>query len=100
MPTASPIVVGLCAGRWERTRGAIERKKDIMNIERIKATDYVTTLHGLPGMSSQEIAEITGEKHGHALRDIQKMLGALVLPGQSKSGPVQFIEIPRASLSR
>lgn len=44
-----------------------------MNIEQIKASGYVTTLNGFPGMSSQEIAEITGKRHKNVLRDIQKM---------------------------
>ena len=33
-----------------------------------------TTLNGLPGMSSLEIAEITGKNHKNVLRDIRKML--------------------------
>lgn len=45
-----------------------------MKIEQIKTTDHVTTLNGLPGMSSQEIAEITGKRHKNILRDIQKMI--------------------------
>lgn len=51
-----------------------------------------TTLNGLPGMSSLEIAEITGKNHGHVLRDITKMLNELELTGQSKSGSATFAE--------
>ncbi len=45
-----------------------------MNIEQIKTIGHVTNLNGLPGMSSQEIAEITGKRHKNVLRDIQKMI--------------------------
>ncbi|MCZ4323983.1 Rha family transcriptional regulator [Pseudomonas anguilliseptica] len=45
-----------------------------MNIEQIKTIGHVPTLNGLPGMSSQEIAEITGKRHKNVLRDIQKMV--------------------------
>lgn len=33
-----------------------------------------TTLKGLPGMSSLEIAEITGKRHDHVLRGIRRVL--------------------------
>jgi len=45
-----------------------------MDIEQIKPASIVTTLNGMPGMSSQEIAEITGKRHKNVLRDIQKMV--------------------------
>ncbi|WP_338756817.1 Rha family transcriptional regulator [Pseudomonas juntendi] len=47
--------------------------------EKISKTGAVspTTLNGLPGMSSLEIAEITGKNHKHVLRDIRKMLNEI-----------------------
>lgn len=71
-----------------------------MNIDNITTLESIakagmvapTTLNGHPGMSSLEIAEITGKNHGHVLRDIQKMLGELDLISQSKSGSATFVE--------
>ena len=57
------------------------------NIAKVEAI-APTTLNGLPGMSSLEIAEITGKNHKHVLRDIAKMLTELELINESKSGPV------------
>lgn len=57
------------------------------NIAKVEAI-APTTLNGLPGMSSLEIAEITGKNHKHVLRDITKMLTELELIDESKSGPV------------
>ena len=45
-----------------------------MNIEQITAGTTLTTISGLPAMSSQEIAQITGRQHKNVLRDIRKML--------------------------
>lgn len=59
-----------------------------MNIEQIKTSGHVTTLNGLPGMSSLEIAEITGKRHKNILRDIQKMLEEI----GSNLSPSQCIE--------
>lgn len=35
---------------------------------------HPTTINGLPGMTSLEIAEATGKNHKHVLREIRKML--------------------------
>lgn len=51
-----------------------------------------TTLNGLPGMSSLEIAEITGKRHDHILRDIRKMLGELEILDAPRFGEVKFVE--------
>jgi len=53
---------------------------------------HPTTLNGLPGMTSQEIAEITGKSHKNVLRDIRKMLDELGLSDQSKSEPVNELK--------
>jgi phage regulator Rha-like protein len=46
-----------------------------------------TTINGLPGMSSLEIAEITGKKHLHVLRDIRNMLDALKINPNLDTSP-------------
>lgn len=51
-----------------------------------------TTLNGLPGMSSLEIAEITGKKHHNILRDIRKMLTELDVVDSSNLISPQFVE--------
>jgi phage regulator Rha-like protein len=54
---------------------------DITTFEKITKAGVVspTILNGLPGMSSLEIAEITGKRHDNVLRDITKMLTELDL---------------------
>lgn len=52
-----------------------------------------TTLNGLPGMSSLEIAEITGKRHDNILRDIAKMLAELIEPISSNlRNEIQHVE--------
>ncbi|MGO3030584.1 Rha family transcriptional regulator [Pseudomonas helleri] len=52
-----------------------------------------TTLNGLPGMSSLEIAEITGKRHDRVLKDARKMLEELGLIGLVKTDASSFEEI-------
>ena len=61
-----------------------------MNIKSIAQHEVVsaTTLNGLPGMSSLELAEITGKQHKNVLRDIQKMLAEI----GSNLSQCQFVE--------
>lgn len=65
---------------------------NITTFENIAKTGMVapTTLNGLPGMSSLEIAEITGKNHGHVLRDIRKMFAELEVNPNLDSP--QFVE--------
>ncbi|WNW12409.1 Rha family transcriptional regulator [Pseudomonas sp. DTU_2021_1001937_2_SI_NGA_ILE_001] len=67
-----------------------------MNIEHIAAGTTLTTISGMPAMSSQEIAEITGRQHKNVLRDIRKMLGQLAEaerhPGSDLSWDPKWVE--------
>jgi len=67
-----------------------------MNIEHIAAGATLTTISGMPAMSSQEIAEITGRQHKNVLRDIRKMLGQLAEaeghPGSDLSSGPKWVE--------
>ncbi|MCO8017491.1 phage regulatory protein/antirepressor Ant [Brevundimonas diminuta] len=47
----------------------------------------VTDANGIQTMSSLEIAELTGKRHAHVIRDIRKMLADL---NQPKTGSVDF----------
>ena len=51
-----------------------------------------TTLNGLPGMSSLEIADITGKRHDRVLKDARKMLEELGLIGVVKTDASSFVE--------
>ena len=51
-----------------------------------------TTLNGFPGMSSLEIAEITGKRHDRVLKDARKMLEELGLIGVVKTDASSFVE--------
>ena len=62
--------------------------------EKITNTGTITptTLNGLPGMSSLEIAEITGKRHDRVLKDARKMLEELGLIGVVKTDASSFVE--------
>lgn len=51
-----------------------------------------TTLNGMPGMSSLEIAEITGKRHDHVLRDIRKMLTELEADTPDLGSEIKYAE--------
>jgi phage regulator Rha-like protein len=51
-----------------------------------------TTLNGLPGMSTLEIAEITGKRHDRVLKDSRKMLEELGPIGFVKTDASSFVE--------
>lgn len=65
---------------------------DTINIDQIKATGHATSNNGLPGMSSLEIAEITGKDHSRVLKDVRKMLKELDLLGVGKTDASSFVE--------
>lgn len=67
---------------------------DATTFEKITKVGAVTptTLNGLPGMSSLEIAEITGKRHDRILKDARKMLEELGLIGVVKTDASSFVE--------
>ncbi|MBV7546525.1 Rha family transcriptional regulator [Pseudomonas sp. PDM26] len=66
----------------------------VTTIEKITKAGAIapTTLNGLPGMSSLEIAEITGKRHDRVLKDTRKMLEELGSIGVVKTDASSFVE--------
>lgn len=66
----------------------------IITFEKITKAEAMipTTLNGLPGMSSLEIAEITGKRHDRILKDARKMLDELGSIGVVKTDASSFVE--------
>lgn len=83
---------------WRR----LPKGKKTMNMTCTNATTFEkitkvgeiipTSLNGLPGMSSLEIAEITGKRHDRILKDVRKMLEDLGLIGVVKTDASSFVE--------
>ncbi|MCU7649718.1 Rha family transcriptional regulator [Pseudomonas piscis] len=65
---------------------------NIINIDQIKVAGHLITLNRIPGMSSLEIAEITGKNQKHVLRDIRKMLETLKISPDLAPSQSQCVE--------
>ena len=66
---------------------------DTLKTERIRATDPAPRFHHSQNvaatMSSREIAELTGKRHDHVMRDIRNMLAELKITDPSFGGSYQ-----------